>query len=51
MEDNILPYINDFDEDYDEIKNILEMNDIFQTGSLSSAVFGGAMEKYGVKLS
>ena len=30
---------------------ILEMNDIFQTGSLSSAVFGGAMEKYGVKLS
>lgn len=43
IEENILPYISDFDEEVDYLTNLLKMNDVFRTGCLPVTTLGAVL--------
>lgn len=50
IEENILPFASNFDEEVDELYRLLKINDVFNARSLSVLTMHGVLERYGVKL-
>jgi Ca2+-binding EF-hand superfamily protein len=50
IEDQILPQMSTFDEEEEELEELLRNNDIFRHGSISGQTLQALLERYGVKL-
>lgn len=51
IEDQILPLMSTFDEEEQELEQLLRNNDIFRYGSISAQTLQALLERYGVKVS
>ena len=50
IEETVLTQINTFDDEIDNLLNILQMNDIFNTGFLSISTLEAILIRYGIKV-